>query len=100
MRPGAMNDPLQDRPRAPISMALGLLALGLLAWPSPARAGKLSWMDEIVQQVVRDARAEGKTAARGTGRLFVREADEGLEAVAKRADDLARAGRRIDEPAE
>jgi hypothetical protein len=64
-------------------------------------------MDEVVQQVVREAKAEGKVAARveestarGAGRLFVREADQGLETLARRSDDLARTARRIDQPAE
>jgi hypothetical protein len=97
-----MNRPI----RLSIALAGGLW-LASLALPAPARAGKLSWMDEVVQQAVREARAEGKvaarvegTAARGAGRLFVREADEGLEALARRSDDLARTGRRLDEPAE
>jgi hypothetical protein len=34
------------------------------------------------------------------GRLFAHEADESLEAIAKRSDDLARAARRVDQPAE
>ena len=58
--------------------------------------------------MVREAEAGGKTAARGlgsdgataalrgTGRLFIHEADEGLEILAKRSDDLARVGRRAE----
>ena len=72
----------------------------MLAVPSAARAGKLSWLDEVVQEVVREAEAGGKAvrprrrrrehgALRGTGRLFTREADEGLEVLARRSDDLA-----------
>ena len=38
--------------------------------------------------------------ARGAGRLFVHEADEGLEVLAKRSDDLARVGRRVEQPSE
>jgi hypothetical protein len=86
--------------------SLALAALSLL--PNPAQAGKLSWLDDVVQEVVLEAKAGGKAAVRGgdgasahaVGRLFVREADESLEAVAKRYDDLARMGRRFDEPAE
>lgn len=73
---------------------------------TPARAGKLSWLDEVVREVVRKAEAGGKvvarggdgasTAVRGTGRLFAREADESLEILAKRSDDLARAGRKVE----
>jgi hypothetical protein len=73
----------------------------LLAAPGTARAGRLSWLDDVVQQVVREAEAGGKTVARGSdtagrvgGRLFVREAaDEGLDVVARRAEDLAKAGK-------
>ena len=53
-----------------------------------------------MRQAVREAEAGGKSAAKGTGRLFVREADDGLEALVKRSDDLARLSRRLDEPAE
>ena len=101
-----MRELTNRRTRMPIVLAGGLL-LAALATPAPALAGKLSWMDEFVQEVVRGAKAEGKAAARsegvaarGAGRLFVREADEGLEALAKRSDDLARATRRVDAPAE
>lgn len=90
----------------PILLALGLLAPGVL--PSAARAGKVAWLDDVVRQVVRDAEREGKAAGRvaersaahSAGRLFVREADEGLEALAKRSDDLARTARRVEQPSE
>jgi hypothetical protein len=101
-----MRDLMNRRTRLPIVLAGGLL-LASLALPTPALAGKLSWMDEVVQQAVREARTEGRaaarleeTTARGAGRLFVREADQGLETLARRSDDLARTARRIDEPAE
>lgn len=96
-------------PRAVWPLLPGLiLGLGLLAQPATARAGaKLGWLDEVVQQAVREAEAGGKSVARSEGRtartmgrLFVHEADETLESIAKRSDDLARAGRRIDQPAE
>ena len=98
---------MRDLANHRLTIGLGLM-LGLLAWPVPARAGKLSWLDEVVQQVVREAEAGSKTAARGARtpsaraaeRLFVREADEGLEALAKRSDDLARLGRKLEEPSE
>jgi hypothetical protein len=75
----------------------------LLTAPGMARAGKLSWLDDVVQEVVREAEAGGKAVARGSdeaiqasktgGRLFVREAaDEGLDVVARRAEGVARAG--------
>jgi len=91
-----------------IGLALALATLGGLAAPAPARAGgKVAWLDDIVRQVVREAEAEGKVAARGAehsaaraGRLFAREADEGLEALARRSDDLARAAHHAEQPAE
>ena len=84
-----------------------LLTLGLvLTGGTSASAGKLSWLDDVVREVVREAEASGKvvarggdgasTAVRGTGRLFAREADESLEILAKRSDDLARAGRKVE----
>ena len=87
---------------------LGTLAVAAmvatLAVPSTARAGKLSWLDDIVRQVVRDTRAEGRagvrTMERSSGRLLVREADESLEALARRSDDLARLAHRGEQPAE
>lgn len=94
-----------QRPRMCASVA-GLIAI--LALSTPAHAGKLSWLDDVVQEVVREAEAGGKTAIRGSdgaathaaGRLFVHEADEGLEAVAKRYETLALAGRRVEKPTE
>jgi hypothetical protein len=77
----------------------GFLAI-LLALPIPAQAGKLAWLDEVVQEIVVEARAGGKATARGTGRLFVHEAEDGLEIAAKRSEDLARIGRRVDQPSE
>lgn len=89
----------------PIVPVVGLLAA--LIVPGHARAGKVSWLDDVVRQAVREAevgsraaaRAEGRSA-RAVGRLFAREADESIEALARRSDDLARLARRIDEPAE
>jgi hypothetical protein len=87
--------------------ALGLLALVAASLPSPARAGRLSWLDEVVQEVVREAKVGGRAAVRNgdttahaAGRLFVHEADEGLELVARRSEDLARVGRRVERPSE
>ncbi|HWE37254.1 MAG TPA: hypothetical protein VG406_11865 [Isosphaeraceae bacterium] len=84
------------------------LAIGALLMPARAHAGKLSWLDDVVRRVVRDAEAEERVAARSVERsasrssvrFFVRESDESLEVLARRADDLARAGRRLDQPAE
>src|SRR5689334_11888795 len=85
------------------------LVLGL-AVPVNSQAGQLAWLDEVVQQVVREAGAGGRAAVRGgdasgttaraAGRLFVHEADQGLELVARRSEELARAGGRVQRPAE
>jgi hypothetical protein len=79
----------------------------------PARAGKLSWLDEVVQEVIVEAKAGGKglareiggdgakLQARRAGRLFLaHDADEGLEHLVRQSDELARAARRVDRPAE
>jgi hypothetical protein len=101
------------RNRRIVPALLAAAGLALLA-PGSARAGKLAWLDEVVQEVVREAEAGGKAAARGlghggdgattvlrsTGRLFTHEADEGLEVLARRSDDLARAGRRAETTSE
>lgn len=88
-------------PSTPRRLALAcLLAAGLLLPALPARADRLGWLDEVVQQVVRDARGEARSATKGTGKLFARESEQGLEALAKRSDDLARAARRAEEPSE
>ncbi|CAN5915354.1 hypothetical protein BH23PLA1_BH23PLA1_34630 [soil metagenome] len=87
-------------------IVLGMLTI--LAWAGSAQASKVAWMDEIVQQAVREARAEGKVAARGVdgvatrgaSRLFAREADESLELLARRSDDLARTASPITRPAD
>lgn len=89
----------------PIVPVVGLLAALIL--PGSARAGKVSWLDDVVRAAVREAevgsraaaRAEGRSA-RTVGRLFARESEESLEALARRSDDLARLARRVDEPAE
>jgi hypothetical protein len=90
----------------PMGRAAILTAALLL--PASARAGSLAWLDDVVQEVVRDAKAGGRAAlregegagGRAAGRLFAREADESLELVARRYDDLARAGRRAEAPTE
>ena len=95
------------RPAARLLFA-GLCAGLTLAATAPARAGgKVSWLDDVVRQAVREAEAGGRAAARVEGRsarpaakLFAGEADEGLEVLVKRSDDMARAARRIDAPAE
>src|SRR4051794_19027636 len=88
-----------------------LFALALLAMPAPAQAGKLSWLDDVVRDVIAEARAGGRSVVkggqgarvelRGAGRLFVQhDAEEGLEQLVRRSDELARAGRRIEHPTE
>ena len=83
----------------------------ILVLPGAASAGKLSWLDDLVQDVILEAKAGGKglvrggdgarTEIRGVGRLFVtHEADETLEQLVRRSDELARAGRRVEQPAE
>ena len=82
-----------------------LLALSVMV--APARAGSLSWLDEVVQRVIREsevggravARAESRAARTGT-RLFAQEAEESLETLARRSDEIARMARRAEEPAE
>ena len=87
------------------------VALMLVGLARPAQAGKLSWLDDIVREVIAEAKAGSKTLVRGSegghvelraaGRLFAgRDAEEGLEQLVKRSDELARAGRRIDQPTE
>ena len=97
------------------------LALIMLAEPGIVQAGKLSWLDDLVQDVIVEAKAGGKGLIRGgdgastkkrterkkknkiprAGRLFLtHDADEGLEHLVRRADELARAGRRVEQPAE
>ncbi len=60
----------------PLSRASLLLMLSLVH-PSIVRAAGVAWLDDVVQDVVREARAggraaahEGEAAVRGTGRLF------------------------------
>ncbi|GAC1472734.1 MAG: hypothetical protein NVSMB9_20340 [Isosphaeraceae bacterium] len=88
----------------------GMLALLRVSAPTTAHAGKLSWLDDVVREVVREAEAGGKvvvrggdgarTALRGGGRLFAHEADEGLEVLVRRSDDLARAGYKVESVSE
>src|SRR5262249_54001051 len=98
-----------------ISSRMGSLAVAALClvglMPEVAYAGKLSWLDDVVQEVIIEAKAGGKklarsgeaarTELRGAGRLFLgRDADETLEHLVRRSDELARAGRRVEQPAE
>jgi hypothetical protein len=92
---------------------IGLALLTLSSLAVPARAGKMSWLDDVVQEVIVEAKAGGKglareiggdgakVEARRAGRLFLaHNADEGLEHLVRRSEELARAGRRVERPAE
>ncbi len=82
-----------------------LIIVGLTT--NPCQAGSLSWLDEVVQQVMREAsvgarsatRAEGQ-AGRMAGKLFVRESEESLATLATRSDAVARLATKLDEPTE
>jgi len=85
--------------------------LFMLGQPGLAQAGKLSWLDDVVHEVILETRAGGKrlirggdgarAEIRGAGRLFLsHNADETLEHLVRRSDELARAGRRMEQPAE
>ena len=88
--------------------ALGVLFSVFLAAPASARAGKASWLDDVLRRVVRQAETEGKAVVRAAdgpgsrslGRLLAHDAEEGLEGLAKHSDELARTARRLDQPAE
>ena len=93
--------------------AIGLALLMLSGLAGPARAGKMSWLDDVVQEVILEAKAGGKglareiggdgarLEARRAGRLFLtHDADEGLEHLVRQSEELARAGRRVEKPAE
>jgi hypothetical protein len=96
------HNPHQFHLRPLLLTALAIAALAVL--PQCALAGKVSWLDEVVRSAVREVEAgtkmEARSAARSTGRLFTKEAEEGLESLARRSDSLARAARKVEEPAE
>src|SRR5690242_3286350 len=46
-------------------LAAGLAAMALALMPGAAQAGKLSWLDDVVQEVVLEAKAGGRAAVRG-----------------------------------
>lgn len=103
-----------SRARASRSLAaVALASLVVLGLAGPARAGKMSWLDDVVQEVIANAKAGGKSLAREmagdgarsetrrAGRLFLsREADEGIERLVRQSDELAGTGRNLDQPAE
>jgi hypothetical protein len=83
----------------------------MLGQPSVALAGKISWLDDVVHEVILETRVSGKrlirggdgasAQLRGAGRLFLsHNADETLEQLVRRSDELAQAGRRVEQPAE
>ncbi len=90
------------------TVAVAMLAVATLT--APARAGKVAWLDDLMQQVIAEAKSGGKNVAReiggdgasaGARRLFPRlNADESLERLVRQSDDLARAGRAVEHPAE
>ncbi len=85
------------------TLPLALAAAISLSLSTPALAGKVSWLDDVVRSAVREAEVGARVesrAVRSTGRLFAREAEESLEGLARRSDDLARTARRVEEPAE
>jgi hypothetical protein len=88
-----------------------LLTAVVLLGGSSVQAAKLSWLDDVVREVMAEAKAGTRSAIRGgeaarvelrgAGRLFIRhDAEEGLEQLVKHSDELARAGRRIEQPSE
>jgi hypothetical protein len=88
-----------------------LIVLVLLGLAGPAQAGKLSWLDDVIREVIAETRSGSKSLVRGgegakaelrsAGRLFAsHDAEEGLEQLIKRSDELGRAGRRIEHPSE
>ena len=93
-------------------LAVGLAAaLFTLARPEVVQAGKLSWLDDIVQEVIVEAKSGAKglvrggdgerAELRGAGRLFImHDADEPLEHLVRRSEELARGSRKLDRPAE
>jgi hypothetical protein len=87
------------------------LALMLLGHPGVVWAGKLSWLDDVMQEVIIEAKAGGKglvrggdgarAEIRGAGRLFLAQnADETLERLVRSSNELAHAGRRVEQPTE
>ncbi len=86
--------------------ACTIAAAILLLGPAGASAGGLSWLDDVLRQIVADTRSGAKSAARSAaelkiGRLFTaRQADRGLETLVQESADLARTASRIDQPAQ
>jgi hypothetical protein len=85
------------------------VALIMLSRPELAQAGKLSWLDDVVHDVIVEAKSGAKgfvrngdttrAEIRGAGRLFlIHDGDESLERLVRRADELARGTRKVEPP--
>ncbi|WP_165070760.1 hypothetical protein [Paludisphaera rhizosphaerae] len=103
-----MHAPSQTRrPFRPLAWAIVLVTTAFAT--TPVQAGPFSWLDEVVQQIIVEARGskaiirggDAATAeARGVGKLFTRGSEEGLETLVKQSDELATAARRVEHPSE
>lgn len=97
-----------NRLRWPQRARLIALGIALLVVIAPhARAGQLGWLDEVVQQAIREADTGGRALARGearsartVGKLFLEESEASLETLARRSDNLARVAGRAEAPTE
>ena len=81
-------------------LALGLaVVLMMLTQSGSVQAGKLSWLDDVVRNVIVEAKSGAKGVVRGgngtraevrsAGRLFiVHDADESLERLVRRSEEL------------
>ena len=72
----------------------------LLAAPRPASASKVGWMDDVVRRILKSSDPDLARAGRSSGSLFGSTGDESLAALARQSDEIAHAGRPIDEATE
>lgn len=95
--------------------AIALAACALLAAQGRAHAGKLSWLDDLIERVVLEAKAEAKASARGAekalarsaekplvrsgAKYFARSADDGIETAAREFDGFLKRGGRTEHSA-
>ncbi len=93
------------RPRKfPVPQALAVAIM--LATPTLAHAGRMSWLDDVLRQILADSRTGARSALHEpgslkAGRLFTsRKADRGLEELAQSSAELSRAKTLATEPAE
>ena len=70
-----------------------------LASATPALAGKVSWLDDVVREVLVEAKSGGKAEARGATRLFAARARE-PRSPRPPGDSLARSARAAEAPTE